>query len=160
MPDSAAGELRMTSWTETRTEPLADGGRFVQARIEEDFAGGLDGASRWDDLLFYRADGTAAFVTLGEIRGELNGRTGSFVVTTTGTFNGERAVSEWTIVPGSGTGELRGIVGTGTMATRPGRPGTYPFDYRLPPAAEPDHPERTRGASPPPPLRDGGGPRR
>lgn len=125
----------MTSWAEVRTEPLADGGRFVQVRIEEDLSGGLNGTSRWDDLLYYRGDGTAAFVTLGEISGELDRRQGGFVVTTTGTFDGDVAASEWTIVPGSGTGELRGIAGTGTMTTRPGQPGTYRLDYTLAPSA-------------------------
>lgn len=133
MPGHAEGELRMTSWEETRTEPLTDGGRFVEVRIEEDFSGGIDGTSQWDDLLYYRSDGTAAFVTLGEIRGELDGLKGSFVVATTGKFDGERASSEWVIVPGSGTGELQGIAGAGSMTTRAGEPGKYRLDYTLNP---------------------------
>jgi hypothetical protein len=40
--------------------------------------------------------------------------TGTFVIRTTGTFDGSAARSDWQIVPGSGTGGLRGILGSGT----------------------------------------------
>ena len=136
MTAHAQGELRITSWQETRTETLADGGRFVQVRIEEEFSGDISGVSWWDDLLYYRSDETAAFVTAGQISGELQGRKGSFIVTTTGTFDGETVRSQLTIVPRSGTGELRGISGAGAMTTRLGQPGNYSLDYTLDSSAD------------------------
>jgi hypothetical protein len=129
--------LGIRSWNETKSETLADGGRFVHVRIEEEFAGGdIIGVSWWDDLLYYRNDGTATFVTLGQVSGVLHGRRGSFIVTTSGTFDGEKATSQWTIVPRSGTGELQDISGIGAMVTSSGKPGSYTLDYTLGSPAE------------------------
>ena len=85
-----------------------------------------------DDLLFYRPDGSASFVTLGQVRGRLGDREGSFAVATRGTYDGEWVRSSWTIVADSGTGELAGISGTGEMETRPGQAGVYSLDVELP----------------------------
>lgn len=129
----AEGELQIVSWKEIEAKELADGARIAHVRIEETLAGDIVGTSSWDDLLYTRADGTATFVTLGQIEGELRGRRGTFAVTTTGAYDGETATSECVIVAGSGTGELKGVTGTGSMATRQGEPGTYRIDYELEP---------------------------
>lgn len=128
----ANGELRVTSWDELRSDDLGDGRRVVHARLEEELSGGFEATASWDDLLFYRADGSASFVTLGQISGRLGDREGSFAVATRGTYDGEWLRSSWTIVADSGTGGLAGITGTGEMETRPGHAGVYSLDVELP----------------------------
>jgi hypothetical protein len=128
----ANGELHVTAWEELRSEDLGDGRRVVHARLEDALSGGFEGTASWDDLLFYRADGSASFVTLGQMRGRLGGREGSFAVATRGTYDGEWVRSSWTIVVDSGTGELAGISGTGELESQPGRPGVYSLEVELP----------------------------
>jgi hypothetical protein len=128
----ANGELRVTSWQELRSDDLGDGRRVVHVRLEDELTGGFEGTATWDDLLFYRADGTASFVTLGQLSGRLGDRAGSFAVATRGTYDGEWVRSSWTVVADSGTGALAGIAGTGEMETRPGRAGAYSLDVELP----------------------------
>ena len=50
--------------------------------------------------------------TLMQITGTLDGRTGSFVLTGSGNYDGTTAAGESRIVPGSGTGDLAGTTGT------------------------------------------------
>jgi Protein of unknown function (DUF3224) len=126
------GTLNIERWDEVRNDALESGGRLVHVRITEAFDGGIVGSSVWDDLLYYRADGTASFVILGQIIGQVDGKPGSFVVSSSGAFDGETASSSWVIVPDSGTEALRGISGTGKMETRPPHPGSYTLDYTLP----------------------------
>jgi hypothetical protein len=128
----ANGEVRVVSWDELRSEDLGDGRRVVHVRLEDELSGGFEGTASWDDLLFYRADGSASFVTLGQVRGRLGGREGSFAVATRGTYDGEWVRSSWTIVADSGTGALAGIAGTGEMETRPGQAGAYSLEVELP----------------------------
>jgi Protein of unknown function (DUF3224) len=71
-------------------------------------------------------------VTLGQIIGQVDGRPGSFVVRSSGDFDGEVARSSWVIVPNCGTEALSGVAGTGEMKTRPGHPGSFTLDYTLP----------------------------
>ncbi len=60
----------------------------------------------------------------------VGGRPGTFVLRISGTFDGTGARATWNVVPGSGTGELRGISGTGGFETS-GDTTTYTLDYTL-----------------------------
>jgi hypothetical protein len=63
----------------------------------------------------YREDGTASVVGLQRIDGRVGDRAGSFVLQSTGSFDGREARGSLLVVPGSGTGELRGLRGEGEM---------------------------------------------
>jgi hypothetical protein len=52
------------------------------------------------------------------------------VLRLTGTFDSTGPRATWEVVPGSGTGELRGIGGTGGFETS-GETTTYALDYTL-----------------------------
>jgi hypothetical protein len=45
--------------------------------------------------------------------GTISGRSGTFVLQTSGTFSGGVTRAEWFVVPGSATGQLAGLSGTG-----------------------------------------------
>jgi hypothetical protein len=61
----------------------------------------------------YAPDGTARFVCLKTFQGSITGRRGGLVLETTGEFNGELARGRWTVMEGSGTGELARLTGDG-----------------------------------------------
>jgi hypothetical protein len=61
--------------------------------------------------MVYPGDGSAKFVGLERVVGRLGDRWGSFVLEHSGTFEGGVAEASWSVVPGSGTGEPRGLRG-------------------------------------------------
>lgn len=137
-------KLEITSWDETAYRDLPDGQKLARASVG--LSGGGTGAETGVDLtaadltaadltmlLHYRADDTSTYVSLMWVEGTVNGRTGGFALTGTGTYDGTQARVELTVVPGSGTGDLAGIQGTGTSVSSH---ADYPYmpltlDYRL-----------------------------
>jgi uncharacterized protein DUF3224 len=79
----------------------------------------------------YRADGTADYVGLERIVGRLGGRAGSFVLRSTGAYDGSEARATFSVVHGSATGELTGLEGEGHFAAPHGQQGKLQLDYRL-----------------------------
>lgn len=97
-----------------------------RATITGDIEGEV--ADRW--LMSYAADGTARFVGLTRVTGTVAGRTGTFVLQHTGRFDAEGLNTDFTVVPGSGTGELSGISGAGSFVHtgQDGEPTRYTFE--------------------------------
>lgn len=88
-------------------------------------------ADRW--LMSYAPDDTARFVGLTRVEGRVAGRTGTFVLQHAGRYDAEGLHSDFTVVPGSGTGELSGISGAGTFVHpgAGGEPTRYTFEPRF-----------------------------
>ncbi len=110
----ATGTLRTTSWKE---EPFAevDGApRLSHDRVAHTFTGDIEGEGTWQGLNAYRDEATADFVGFERVVGRLGRRSGSFVLQVSGTYENGEARIAWSVVPGTGTGELRGIRGEGT----------------------------------------------
>jgi len=82
-------------------------------------------------LMAYRPDATADYVGLQRITGTLAGRSGTFVLSTVGTFDGQEASGTWTVLAGSGTDELAGLTGTGTFSAPSGGEPSVSLDYDL-----------------------------
>ena len=79
----------------------------------------------------YREDGSASFVGLERIRGQLGGRSGSFVLQHIGTFEDGIVRVALTVVPGSGTGKLAGLIGEGSFEAGHAEsfPMTFNYDF-------------------------------
>lgn len=92
-----------------------DGTALGKIHITRRFAGDLEGEATAELLTAMTETGTAVYVALDRITGRLDGRSGSFVLHHRGTVSAEGAVTDGAIVPGSGTGELRGLRGEGTI---------------------------------------------
>jgi Protein of unknown function (DUF3224) len=127
-------KLEIGSWDENPYREFDDGRKFTRAEVV--LKGGADSAgiesAAYEGLMFYAADGTSSYVTMMLITGTLDGRSGSFVLAGTGTYDGTTATGESTVVPGSGTGGLTGISGsagsTSTHADYPFMPLTLQYD--------------------------------
>lgn len=67
------------------------------------------------------------------LSGSLDGREGTFVVEERGSFGTDGTVyCSFEVVPGSGTGELTGLRGTGSFTAEHGAPSVpYTFAYEL-----------------------------
>jgi len=111
MTEIVETKLKIESWDEKPYREHADGRKFARAEVTLAGIGdGLTGGT-FESLLYYRADGTSSYVTVMELTGTLDGRSGSFALWGDGTYDGTTARVAATIVPGSGTGELAGITG-------------------------------------------------
>jgi hypothetical protein len=127
----AKGEFELTGWDEDTYEELDGGAKLTRATVTQRFTGDLegDGAVQW--LMAYADDGTARFVGLQRVRGMLDDRKGAFVLEVEGTFDGALAKGTWTVVPGSGTGDLTGLEGTGGFEAPRGPKATWTLAHRL-----------------------------
>ncbi|REF95642.1 uncharacterized protein DUF3224 [Asanoa ferruginea] len=125
-------KLEITSWDEKPYREFDDGRKFSRAEVA--LAGTGDGltSGSFESLLYYRADGTSEYVSTMELTGTLGGRSGSFVLHGSGSYDGKTARVTTTVVPGSGTGELAGITGTAesvsTHADYPHMPLTIRYE--------------------------------
>jgi hypothetical protein len=125
------GTFEVTGWDEKTFDELDGKGKMTRARIAQDYSGDLEGQGTWDLLMCYREDGTAVFTGFGKVTGRIGGRSGSFVLQSQGDFDGAAARSEWSVITGSGTGDLKGVGGKGTSAAPHGSTGTYELSLDL-----------------------------
>jgi hypothetical protein len=128
MVTHATGTFNYTSWDED-SYAETDGGKLTRASVKQTFAGDIEGEGSVEWLMAYREDQTAHFVGLQHVVGRLAGRSGEFVLETSGTFDGKTAEAEWTVIPGTATGELRGLRGTGGFSAPHGPEASVTLDY-------------------------------
>ncbi len=79
--------------------------------------------------MIYAEDGSASFVGLERVKGDLTGKKGSFVLQHVGRFADGAAKGTVTVVPGSGTGELVGLSGNGELLADPSGSVTLSVDF-------------------------------
>ena len=121
---------------EVKLQPLAgdnaDWGGLGRFGLDKRFTGCLEATSRGQMLSSGDPKGgSAGYVAIETVTGSLGGRQGSFALQHTGVMEPGRSVMTITVVPGSGTGELKGLAGTFHILIEGGK-HTYTFDYTLP----------------------------
>ena len=92
-----------------------EGTRLTRASVTQHFKGDIAGEGTAEWLMAYHPNGTARFVGLQLVDGEVAGRHGTFVLETAGEFDGGVARWEASVVPGSATGELAELSGRGSL---------------------------------------------
>lgn len=122
-------EFKTISWDEQQPEPGQATPRIGQAHVKDEFTGVIQGEAVTEYLMYYVGEeGTYTGYSL--ITGAVDGRAGSFGLAHSGTFDATTVTGSWSVVDGSGTGELAGLRGEGGFASTHGDPAaTYTFDY-------------------------------
>jgi hypothetical protein len=128
MKHTANARFAIKGWDEKPYSEGQDLPKMTKAAVTKTFTGDVAGEGHVEYLMMYRADGTAAFVGLERIVGKVGGKTGSFVLERTGVFESGTAKESYSVVPGSATGELRGLRGEGTSAV--GHGDEHPFTLK------------------------------
>lgn len=106
---------------------------LARATVRFAYHGDIEGESLSEGPMVYLDDSTASYTGLERVTGSVAGRSGSFVLRSSGVFADGAAQTRWEVVPGSGTGELRGLRGTGGYRATEGREGHHAYlDYELP----------------------------
>jgi hypothetical protein len=112
-------------------EERGGGASLAHAWGTQAFSGDIDGDGSIHWLISYAADKAAHLVGLQRIKGSIGGRSGSFVVEALADHDGTSSHGSWSILDGSGDGELEGISGSGSFDAPGGKQGTYDLDYEL-----------------------------
>ena len=131
MKNVANSRFTIKSWDE---KPYSEGQglpRLTRAVVTKTFTGDIAGDGHVDYLMMYRSDGSAAFVGLERVVGNVGGKTGSFVLQRTGVFESGMAKESYFVVPGSGTGELQGLRGEGSSTVGHGTEHPLTLNYEL-----------------------------
>jgi hypothetical protein len=128
---TANARFAIKTWDEKPYGEGQDQPKLTRASVAKTFAGDLEGEGQVEYLMMYRGDGSATFVGLERVVGRLAGRTGSFVLQRTGVFEGGQAREIYSVVPGSGTGELHGLRGEGSSAVGHGTEFPFALNYEI-----------------------------
>jgi len=131
MTKTANARFAIKSWDELPYNEGKDLPKLTRATVTKTFTGDLEGEGRLEYLMMYRSDGSATFVGLERVVGRLAGMTGSFVLQRIGAFEGGVAKETYSVVPGSGTGDLRGLSGEGSSAVGHGMEHPMTLSYHL-----------------------------
>ena len=115
MPQTITATFEITGWDETRYDEPAEGPPLARATVRKRFSGPLEGTST-GELLTAQGDEGAGYLASERVAGTLEGRTGTFVLQHGGIGDETDRHAFGHIVPGSGTGELRGLRGEAVFA--------------------------------------------
>jgi hypothetical protein len=131
MNQTANARFAIKNWDEKAYSEGQDLPRLTRASVTKTFTGDIEGEGQVDYLMMYRSDGSATFVGLERVSGRLGAKNGTFVLQRTGVFEGGQAKESYFVVPGSATGELRGLRGEGSSAVGHGTEHPFTLDYEM-----------------------------
>lgn len=106
---------------------------LARMTLDKQYHGDLEGTGK-GQMLTAGTDvkGSGAYVAIEKVSGTLKGRTGTFVLQHSGTMTDNAPQLAITVVPDSGTGQLKGIAGKMTISIAAGGKHSYDFEYTLP----------------------------
>ncbi len=124
MPKRATTKFTITNWDEKPYDVVAGQPKLTRASVTQAYVGDIEGEGKVEHLMVYGDGGSASYVTLERVVGRIGGKSGSYVTQGSGTFEGDTAKGTFSVVPGSGTGDLAGLRGTGSFIAVGGKPET------------------------------------
>ncbi len=127
----ASGSFEVTL-TPQSSDDSAEGANLGRMSIDKRFHGDLEATSEGQMLsAVTKVDGSAGYVAIERVSGNLEGRRGTFVLQHSGTMTRGAQQLTVTVVPDSGTEQLIGLAGTMTITIEDGE-HFYEFEYTLP----------------------------
>ena len=131
MKNVANSRFTIKTWDKKPYSEGQDLPKLTRAAVTRTFTGDITGEGHVEYLMMYRGDGSATFVGLERVVGNVAGKAGSFVLQRTGVFENEMAKESYFVISGSGTGELRGLRGEGISAVGHGAEHPLTLTYEL-----------------------------
>jgi hypothetical protein len=117
----ATGAFTIKAWDEQPWAEVEGARKLTHARVTTTYTGDLEGEGTSAMLMLYdQAD--ASYSGYERVVGALGGRSGSVVLRLDGGFEDGAARTTWTVVEGTGTGDLAGLQGEGGYLAREGEP--------------------------------------
>lgn len=119
MGTQATATFDITGWEIAEEAPTesTDEAKLSRAIIKKAFHGDLEGTSTATALFCQSADGSGGgYMAQERVEGSLSGKSGSFVIQHGGIKTATVQNSFGNIIPGTGTGELKGLRGEAVIA--------------------------------------------
>ena len=126
---AASSSFTVKSWDEKPYDEQEGQPKLTHAEVVYTYQGDLDAEGHITYLMCYSSNGIAYYTGYERVTGRLGGRAGSFILQHTGTFEDGVAQSTVTVVPGSATGELSGLTGSGRGVAHHEPPAEFTLDY-------------------------------
>lgn len=126
---AASGKIEVKTYKPTTYDQPNEGPKLNDLHVTETFTGDVQGEGTVRFLQAERADGSANYCGIERVVGTLDGRKGSFLLQDEGTLQGTRVKGTWFVIPGSGTGELRGLRGDGGFEAELGQHASWTLSY-------------------------------
>ena len=134
MSERASGPFVVKVTPQKPDTQIARAANFGRLTIDKRFHGELEAESKGEMLAAQtEIKGSAGYVAFERVTGKLKGRSGSFVLQHSGTMNRGAQASSITVVPDSGTGELKGLSGSMSVTIAPDGAHSYEFAFRIEP---------------------------
>ena len=116
---------------ETHAEPFdeTDAPSLAVLAIRETFEGDIQSESIVRALRIGNEGGTLHMISLQRVTGSVSGRKGSFVLKGSETIEDGAITASWSVVPGSGAGDLTGLRGDGGFKGRFGEGSQGRLNY-------------------------------
>lgn len=132
MNQHARGPFDVKLAPQKADNPQAEGAGVGRMSLDKQFHGDLEATSQGEMLAFRTTiPNSAGYVAIERVSGKLGGRSGSFVLQHSSTMNRGVALQNVSVVPDSGTDELKGLAGTMTIVIAEGGKHSYEFEYTL-----------------------------
>ena len=131
MNQTANARFAVKNWDENAYSEGQDLPKLTRASVTKTFTGDIEGEGHVEYLMMYRSDGSATFVGLERVIGRIGAKTGTFVLQRIGVFEGGLAKESYSVIPGSATGDLQGLLGDGSSAVGHGMEHPFTLSYEL-----------------------------
>lgn len=122
----------LKSWDEKPYFEMDNGAKLTRSHVAFIYDGDIKGESKLEYLMSYNEDGSGTAIGLERIDGSVGDKQGAFVIQHNSTFTKEgemvTVTGSWSLVPGSGTGDLKNLQITGKMNLE-GQKEKYPFTF-------------------------------
>jgi hypothetical protein len=132
MTTTGNATFALKSWDEKPYLEMDNGAKLTRSHVAFVYDGDIKGVSKLEYLMSYNEDGSGTAIGLERIEGSVGGTTGAFIIQHSGTFTKEgemvTVTGTWSLVPGSGTGDLKTLQINGKM-TLEGQKEKYPFTF-------------------------------
>ncbi|WP_030714694.1 DUF3224 domain-containing protein [Streptomyces sp. NRRL F-2580] len=132
-PVETGGHFTFANWEETPVGSAEAVPRLAHAHVTNAFTGGIEAAkTACDYTIAYTGENVGSYSGMELLTGSVDGRKGSFVLEERGTFDAGGTVCRFEVVPGSATGDLASLTGSGGFTYRHGETAVaYSFTYDL-----------------------------
>ena len=131
MIETAAATFQIKKREETTFSEVHCGPKLTKGSFVLTYQGDLQGEGILEELRVHFTEKRVAIYGLQRVTGQLGQLAGSFVLKHTGRFMNGIILSKLTVVPGSGTGSLKGLRGEINLKTGPGSEFPFTFEYHF-----------------------------
>ncbi|MFE9631154.1 DUF3224 domain-containing protein [Streptomyces sp. NPDC006463] len=130
-PVETGGRFTFADWQEGPVGPAEATVRLARAEVANSFTGGVEAdRTTCTYTIAYTGEKVGTYTGMELLSGSVDGRKGTFVLEERGSFDAAGTVCRFEVVPGSGTGDLAGLTGSGGFTFPYGESSVeYTFTY-------------------------------